>query len=107
MLSAINPKSGGIQVLPTYALAICIPMIAWEFSFPKLAGVEWIMEGYTGPEPIPATMRPASGVMIVFVGSAISITPVNIVTTPILIIVLSPNLSVIKPHTRRPKVIPR
>lgn len=35
-----RPNSGGRNVEPTYALAICIPIIAPEFSAPKLYGVE-------------------------------------------------------------------
>lgn len=35
-----TPNSGGIKVVPTYALAIWMPMIAPEFSEPKLYGVE-------------------------------------------------------------------
>ena len=31
--------------MPMYALAICTPMSAWEFSAPKCAGVEWMMQG--------------------------------------------------------------
>ena len=46
------PNSGGMKVLPTYALAICIPMTAWEFSLPKLSGVEWIIAGYIGVQEI-------------------------------------------------------
>ena len=40
-----SPNSGGIKVEPTYALAICIPIIAPEFSAPKLVGVECIIHG--------------------------------------------------------------
>ena len=39
------PNSGGISVIPRYALAIWMPITAWEFSRPKLAGVEWMMAG--------------------------------------------------------------
>ena len=45
LLSARNPKSGGISALPVYALAIWIPTIFCEFSSPKLCGVEWIIAG--------------------------------------------------------------
>ena len=44
-IDAIHPKTGGINVDPAYALAICIPMIACEFSRPKLDGVAWITDG--------------------------------------------------------------
>ena len=40
-----SPNSGGMNVEPTYALAIWIPIIAPEFSAPKFDGVEWIMHG--------------------------------------------------------------
>ena len=40
-----RPKSGGANVEPTYAPAICMPMIAPELSAPKFAGVEWMMQG--------------------------------------------------------------
>ena len=39
-LEAIRPKSGGMKVLPRYALAIWIPTTDCEFSRPKLSGVE-------------------------------------------------------------------
>ena len=42
---AINPKTGGINNVPTYALAICIPIIACDLSAPKCVGVEWIIHG--------------------------------------------------------------
>ena len=42
---AISPKSGGMKVEPTYALAICMPIMPCEFSAPKFAGVEWMMQG--------------------------------------------------------------
>ena len=40
-----KPKRGGAKVEPMYALAICTPMMAWEFSGPKLSGVAWMMLG--------------------------------------------------------------
>ena len=36
ILFPISPKSGGINVEPTYALAICMPIMAPEFSATKL-----------------------------------------------------------------------
>ena len=41
----ITPKKGGINVDPTYALAISTPIIACEFSMPNLCGVECIRQG--------------------------------------------------------------
>ena len=35
-----SPNSDGIKVEPAYAPAICMPIIAPEFSVPKLKGVE-------------------------------------------------------------------
>ena len=40
-----SPKSGGMKVEPTYALAIWMPMMALEFSAPKVPGVAWMMQG--------------------------------------------------------------
>jgi len=40
-----KPRSGGMNVEPVYAPAICTPIIAREFSSPKLNGVECIMDG--------------------------------------------------------------
>ena len=67
---ARSPKRGGIKVEPTYALAIWIPIMPWEFSAPKLFGVEWIMQGYTGAQPRPMTTKPISETMLT--GIAIS-----------------------------------
>lgn len=45
MCCEIMPNSGGIKVVPTYANAICIPITDCEFSFPKLNGVECMIDG--------------------------------------------------------------
>ena len=48
-----TPKNGAISVDPRYAHAICIPIIAPEFSAPKFVGVECTMHGYIGAQPSP------------------------------------------------------
>ena len=37
--SPSKPNNGGMNVLPIYAQAICIPIMDWEYSVPKLSGV--------------------------------------------------------------------
>ena len=101
---ARSPKRGGIKVEPTYALAIWIPIMPWEFSAPKLFGVEWIMQGYTGAQPRPMTTKPISETMLT--GIAISAAPTSAREVPSLIILLSPSLSEIKPERNLPAVMP-
>ena len=101
------PNSGGMKVLPTYALAICIPMTAWEFSLPKLSGVEWIIAGYIGAQPNPVTISPIFAGSDVSAGSMMPMIPTASVIIPIRIIRLSPMRSETKPQRNRPPVIPR
>ena len=54
----IIPNKAGIIITPIYANAICIPIIACEFSFPKLSGVACITDGYIGAHPNPTKPRP-------------------------------------------------
>lgn len=45
VLADIAPNSGGASVVPTYAAAIWMPMIACELCAPKVVGVEWMIAG--------------------------------------------------------------
>jgi hypothetical protein len=56
----INPKNGGINVVPIYALAICIPIIACDLSAPKFLGVSCKRLGYMGAQPSPIVKNPGS-----------------------------------------------
>ena len=84
-----------------------MPMIDCEFSFPKLAGVEWIMDGYIGAQPTPVTTSPARAEISVLRGRSIMATPAAAAHTPILMSLLSPAFSDIKPQAKRPMVIPK
>lgn len=100
-----SPNSGGTNVEPIYAAAICIPITEPEFSAPKLAGVEWIMQGYMGAQPRPVTIKPvnerAEGP-----GMNSRIIPQARTIVPAIIIRLSPTLSEINPLKNLPAVIP-
>ena len=71
---AICPNNGGINVDPTYALAICIPIIACDFSLPKFLGVSCRRLGYIGAQPSPIVKKPGSN-NILPVGSNKAIIP--------------------------------
>lgn len=34
-----------MTLVPKYANAVCIPIIAWDLSVPKVSGVECMMDG--------------------------------------------------------------
>ena len=100
------PKRGGIKVDPKYALAIWTPIIAWEFSAPKLSGVEWIMDGYTGAHPSPIITQPARENTSGRKKAPMSRIPTAETAVPSRIIPRSLSLSEINPETKRPIVIP-
>ena len=54
-----------------------MPITAWEFSFPKVLGVEWIIEGYIGPHPIPNKNSPSKQKYLLLKGIKINNIPKN------------------------------
>ena len=75
-------------------------------QMPKLNGVEWIIDGYIGAQPRPIVISPAKAIAEPGIGINNITIPATIITIPSLIIFLSPNLSAINPHRKRPNVIP-
>ena len=77
----ICPNNGGINVVPIYALAICIPIIACDFSLPKFLGVSCKRLGYMGAHPSPIVKKPGSN-SILPNGNISAIIPQAIKTCP-------------------------
>ena len=56
-----------------------MPITAWEFSFPKVLGVEWIIEGYIGPHPIPNKNSPSKQQYLLLKGIKINNIPKKLI----------------------------
>ena len=102
---AIRPNKGGINVVPIYALAICIPIIACDFSLPKFLGVSCRRLGYIGAQPSPIVKKPGNSNALP-AGSNKAIIPQAIKTCPNRTIWRLLNFMVRKPEIKRPDVIP-
>jgi len=101
----IYPNNGGINVVPIYALAICIPIIACDFSLPKFLGVSCKRLGNMGAQPSPIRKKPGNN-NILPKGSNSAAIPHTIRACPKRTICRLFNFMVKKPEMNLPAVMP-
>ena len=94
-----------MRQVPTYAAAMCAPIIACDLSLPKYFGVAWIIAGKMGAQPRPIKMKAASDVAWPSGRNSMK-TPKMIRAWPRRIICVSFSLMLAKPLTARPAVMP-